>query len=247
MPTTAETVPRPPPRRHSLDPAQRLGSGERPDHRRGRLPRCRHQQRGGRPRSRVRRRAADTTRRDVHRGRADRPRGRRTGHRGSGGRVWLAAKEFVDRLLETGAVGCNLEDSLERRLTDPAEQADYLAEVRAAAGADLVINARIDTFIRPGAEAVTEAMRRGRAVSPGRCGLHLSDHGSDRGAARPRRGIGGPINAHAAPGRPDGRRADRRGSYPDLVRHQPAQAPDGLVAGAAADAGMSHHRPCLIA
>jgi len=61
----------------------------------------------------------------------------------------LDAKELVERLLETGAVGCNLEDSdpLTKRLADPREQADRLAAIRAEAGDGLVINARIDTFV----------------------------------------------------------------------------------------------------
>ncbi|MFJ4711075.1 isocitrate lyase/phosphoenolpyruvate mutase family protein [Streptomyces sp. NPDC088785] len=60
----------------------------------------------------------------------------------------LAPKELVERLLETGAVGCNLEDSTRAGgLKDPRAQADWLAEVRAAAGDGLVLNARIDTLI----------------------------------------------------------------------------------------------------
>lgn len=61
----------------------------------------------------------------------------------------LGAAELVDRLLEAGAVGCNLEDTdhATGALRDPREQADYLAQVRAAAGDDLVINARIDTYL----------------------------------------------------------------------------------------------------
>ncbi|MFJ2767437.1 isocitrate lyase/phosphoenolpyruvate mutase family protein [Streptomyces sp. NPDC087300] len=64
----------------------------------------------------------------------------------------LGAGELVDRLLEAGAVGCNLEDSHGGHeagvLRDPQEQADWLARVRAAAGDRLVINARVDTFVR---------------------------------------------------------------------------------------------------
>ncbi|MFF9816852.1 isocitrate lyase/phosphoenolpyruvate mutase family protein [Streptomyces sp. NPDC014006] len=59
----------------------------------------------------------------------------------------LAPKELVERLLETGAVGCNLEDSTGGRLKDPHEHAEFLAEVRAVAGQQLVLNARIDTFV----------------------------------------------------------------------------------------------------
>jgi 2-methylisocitrate lyase-like PEP mutase family enzyme len=60
----------------------------------------------------------------------------------------LAPKELVERLLETGAVGCNLEDSDGGALKDPREHAEWLAEVRYAAGDSLFVNARIDTFIR---------------------------------------------------------------------------------------------------
>ncbi|GAB1337381.1 hypothetical protein ACE1SV_39710 [Streptomyces sp. E-15] len=45
----------------------------------------------------------------------------------------LAPEELVERLLEAGAVGCNLEDSAGGVLRDPREQAEFLAGVRAAA------------------------------------------------------------------------------------------------------------------
>ncbi|MGW0219119.1 isocitrate lyase/PEP mutase family protein [Streptomyces tendae] len=60
----------------------------------------------------------------------------------------LAPKELVERLLETGAVGCNLEDSTDEGLKDPAEHAEWLAGVREEAGDRLFLNARIDTFVR---------------------------------------------------------------------------------------------------
>ncbi|MFC9928514.1 isocitrate lyase/phosphoenolpyruvate mutase family protein [Streptomyces sp. NPDC127190] len=59
----------------------------------------------------------------------------------------LAPKELVDRLLEAGVVGCNLEDSVGGALKDPREQAEFLAEVRAAAGDRLFVNARVDVFV----------------------------------------------------------------------------------------------------
>ncbi|GAB3951264.1 isocitrate lyase/phosphoenolpyruvate mutase family protein [Kribbella albertanoniae] len=112
----------------------------------------------------------------------------------------LPAKEFAERLLETGAVGCNLEDSLADELVDPLQFADYLAEVRATAGADLVINARVDTFLTQGTPA--DAVARGRIYR--RAGADciypifapldvLPELVSE---------IGGPINAHAKPGGP---------------------------------------------
>ncbi|MER6049413.1 isocitrate lyase/phosphoenolpyruvate mutase family protein [Streptomyces sp. NPDC001793] len=62
----------------------------------------------------------------------------------------LSAGELVGRLAEAGAAGCNLEDSdhATGALRDPQEQADRLAAVRAEAGDALVLNARIDTFLR---------------------------------------------------------------------------------------------------
>jgi 2-methylisocitrate lyase-like PEP mutase family enzyme len=61
--------------------------------------------------------------------------------------------ELVERFAATGAAGLNLEDSdpATGALVDVAEQADFLAAVRAAvtaAGTDLVINARTDCFLR---------------------------------------------------------------------------------------------------
>ncbi|MFD6277544.1 isocitrate lyase/phosphoenolpyruvate mutase family protein [Streptomyces sp. NPDC060209] len=69
----------------------------------------------------------------------------------------LAPDELVERLLEAGVVGCNLEDSAEGVLVDPRRQADRLAEVRAAAGDRLFVNARVDTYIH-GDPAVTDVV-----------------------------------------------------------------------------------------
>ncbi|MFK8911930.1 isocitrate lyase/phosphoenolpyruvate mutase family protein [Streptomyces sp. YS-3] len=74
----------------------------------------------------------------------------------------LEPKELVDRLLETGAVGCNLEDSADGALKDPARHADWLAEVRAAAGDRLFINARVDTYIE-GVDDLDATIARARA------------------------------------------------------------------------------------
>lgn len=63
----------------------------------------------------------------------------------------LPAGELVERLVEVGAVGCNLEDSDHRNggLVDRDARAAYIAEVRAAAdgiGVPIVVNARVDSF-----------------------------------------------------------------------------------------------------
>ncbi len=81
----------------------------------------------------------------------------------------LSAAELVDRLLDAGAVGCNLEDSDHHGdgiLVEAERQAAYLADVRVAAdrrGVHLVVNARIDNFIRQVGDQATrveEAVRR---------------------------------------------------------------------------------------
>ncbi|MEJ3655901.1 isocitrate lyase/phosphoenolpyruvate mutase family protein [Actinomycetes bacterium KLBMP 9759] len=83
----------------------------------------------------------------------------------------MQPRELVDRLLEIGAVGCNLEDSDHGAggLLAAEPHAQWLADVRAAAddaGVPIVVNARVDTFL-PGsgvaeADRVAEAVRRGR-------------------------------------------------------------------------------------
>ncbi|MET7281033.1 isocitrate lyase/phosphoenolpyruvate mutase family protein [Kribbella sp. NPDC005582] len=70
----------------------------------------------------------------------------------------LPPAELVKRFLDTGAVGLNLEDSNPRTgaMIEAAEQADFLAAVRAAAGSDLVINARTDSFLRRDGSATAQ-------------------------------------------------------------------------------------------
>ena len=83
----------------------------------------------------------------------------------------LSPRELVDRLLEIGAVGCNLEDTDHRTggLVEVGAQADWLAAVRSAAaeaGVPIVINARVDVFLPTSgiseADRVGEAVRRGQ-------------------------------------------------------------------------------------
>jgi 2-methylisocitrate lyase-like PEP mutase family enzyme len=114
----------------------------------------------------------------------------------------LPPKEFVERLLDTGAVGCNLEDSVRRQLVDVGEQSDYLAEVRTVAGAELVINARIDTFVRPTEDPVAEAIRRGREYRRAGVDCVYPIMAPTDQLAQVVAGVGGPVNAHAAPGGP---------------------------------------------
>ncbi|MBB4983515.1 isocitrate lyase/PEP mutase family protein [Streptomyces nymphaeiformis] len=76
----------------------------------------------------------------------------------------LSAAELVERVRETGAVGVNLEDGEGAGgLKDPGAHAEWLAEVRAAAGPGLFVNARVDTYLREGvADPAGDAVARAR-------------------------------------------------------------------------------------
>jgi len=82
----------------------------------------------------------------------------------------LSPTDLVERLLETGAVGCNLEDTDHHRgagLVDAGEHAERLRAVRHAAteaGVEVVLNARVDVLRREGdrRELFEEAVRRAR-------------------------------------------------------------------------------------
>ena len=73
----------------------------------------------------------------------------------------LSPRELIGRLTETGAVGCNLEDSEHGKLKDPRQHADWLAEVRAHSGDAVFINARVDTFLFGNGDPV-DAIERAR-------------------------------------------------------------------------------------
>ncbi|MFN2593372.1 MAG: isocitrate lyase/phosphoenolpyruvate mutase family protein [Actinomycetota bacterium] len=81
----------------------------------------------------------------------------------------LEPKEMVERLVDAGAVGCNLEDSdpQSNELIDVDRQADFLRDVRSAAAdaaIPIVINARIDVHLR---EAGDESSRTDVAIERG--------------------------------------------------------------------------------
>ncbi|MEU6193167.1 isocitrate lyase/phosphoenolpyruvate mutase family protein [Streptomyces sp. NPDC047061] len=112
----------------------------------------------------------------------------------------LAPKELVERLLEAGAVGCNLEDSAGGVLKDPHEHAEWLAEVRSAAGDRLFLNARVDTFARGVTDPGRAIERAALYVAAGADCVYPIDAPT---AVLPllRSGIEGPLNMYA---RPDG-------------------------------------------
>lgn len=110
----------------------------------------------------------------------------------------LAPGELVERLLEAGAVGCNLEDSADGVLRDRAEHAEWLAEVRDAAGGRLFLNARIDTFIRGVADPAAAIERAAAYVAAGADCVYPI--GAPAGVLPLlRAGIQGPLNVGALP------------------------------------------------
>lgn len=141
----------------------------------------------------------------------------------------LAPGELVERLLEAGVVGCNLEDTDYRHggLVDVQAQCDFLAGVvaaGAAAGVPLVVNARVDVFLRAAAAAgngeagngtaagsgsgdeaatdvVAEAISRGRRylAAGADCVYPILAAGDDV-IGRLTDGMGGPVNVLYRPG-----------------------------------------------
>ncbi len=81
------------------------------------------------------------------------------------------AAELVERVLDAGAVGLNVEDTVhsQGRMRSVQEHAEYIGGIRAAAddaGVELVINARTDAFIKPPGtfeDPLAEALERLRA------------------------------------------------------------------------------------
>ncbi|MEW9534586.1 isocitrate lyase/phosphoenolpyruvate mutase family protein [Microbispora sp. NPDC049125] len=125
----------------------------------------------------------------------------------------MEPRELVDRLLEIGVVGCNLEDTDHRAggLVDAGVHAERLAAIRAAAddaGVPIVINARADTFL-PGSgipedERLAEAVRRGRLyLEAGADCVYPLGTGDERDIATLVAELPGPINGNTRPGGPD--------------------------------------------
>lgn len=125
----------------------------------------------------------------------------------------LAPEEIVERLLEAGAVGCNLEDSdpATGRMKDPGEHADWLAEVGAAAGGRLVLNARIDTFLS-GDGSVESAVRRGRLYIEAGADVVYPILAPPEALPRLAEAVRAPVNALCRPGGPSPARLGELGA-----------------------------------
>ncbi|MFG3036828.1 isocitrate lyase/phosphoenolpyruvate mutase family protein [Streptomyces sp. NPDC048330] len=116
----------------------------------------------------------------------------------------LAPAELVERVRESGAVGVNLEDTgPDRALKDPRAHADWLAAVRDAAGPGLLVNARVDVYIRGVPDPAEAAVARARlyAAAGADCVYPIGAPPADLPALRAALGDL-PINVLAVPGGP---------------------------------------------
>ena len=112
----------------------------------------------------------------------------------------------VRQLIETGAVGLNIEDSVpgsDTELWSIADQVERLHAVRAAANeleVPLVINARTDVML--GGGSVADAVERGRAYldAGADCIFVIGQKGGDNRALVD--GIGSPVSVMGYPGSP---------------------------------------------
>jgi 2-methylisocitrate lyase-like PEP mutase family enzyme len=123
----------------------------------------------------------------------------------------LSPDELVAGLLEAGAVGLNQEDTDHTTggLSDPDAHSERLAAIKEAgrrAGVDVVLNARVDSFLRaaPATDpeaVVDDAVARGRRYAE--AGADCVYPIAARGRAAIRRlveEIGAPVNIVAVPG-----------------------------------------------
>ena len=117
------------------------------------------------------------------------------------------AGELVDRLLEAGAVGLNIEDTVhsQGRMREPQEHAEYIGALRQAsdaAGVDVVVNARTDVFLKAQDfdDPVAEALSRLRLCEEAgaRCvyPVGVPDEASLQALLD---GLSGPVNVIASP------------------------------------------------
>jgi 2-methylisocitrate lyase-like PEP mutase family enzyme len=123
----------------------------------------------------------------------------------------LGAEELVAGLLEAGAVGLNQEDTdhATGELAEPDAQAEWLAAIKEAgraAGVDVVLNARVDSFLRAGPDAdpsavVDDAVARGRryAEAGADCVYPIFARGREA-IRRLVEEVGAPVNIAAGPG-----------------------------------------------
>jgi 2-methylisocitrate lyase-like PEP mutase family enzyme len=123
----------------------------------------------------------------------------------------LSPDELIAGLLDAGAVGLNQEDTDHATggLADPDAHAERLAAIKEAgrgAGVDVVLNARVDSFLRAAPDSdpeavVDDAIARGRryAEAGADCVYPIAARGREA-IRRLVEEIGAPVNMFAVPG-----------------------------------------------
>lgn len=124
----------------------------------------------------------------------------------------LAPAALVERLLAAGAAGCNLEDTDHggsAALRDAELHATYLLQVKQAAraaGVDLVLNARVDVFLRQVGEPeerLAHALHRARLYCEAGADCIFPFGLTDEGAIQTLvRALQAPVNIAVRPGAP---------------------------------------------
>ena len=116
----------------------------------------------------------------------------------------LEPRELVEGLLQAGAVGLNFEDTDHETgaLTGTELHAERLAAIKQAgrdSGVDVVLNARVDVFLRGG--ELDDAVRRGRLYAEGGadCVYPILAPGQDA-IRRLVEEVGAPVNVLVMPG-----------------------------------------------
>jgi 2-methylisocitrate lyase-like PEP mutase family enzyme len=118
--------------------------------------------------------------------------------------------DTIRRVLATGAAGVNLEDADHTGnapLLPTAAQVDRIATARQAAGADLFLNARIDTYLRAVGDAdsrLRDTLARATAyVEAGADGIFVPGVTDPATISALAAGVAAPLNVMAGPGAPD--------------------------------------------
>lgn len=156
--------------------------------------------------------------------------------------------ELIERLLDAGAVGLNVEDTVhsQGRMRTVTEHADYVGGLRQAAdaaGVEVVINARTDVFLKPAGtfeDPLAEAIARLSACEQAgaRCAYPVLAPDAAAISALVA-ALRGPINVIASPtnGSVAGGKRDlqdlgvRRITFGPILQRELAAPLSGLVAG----------------
>nr|WP_296064743.1 isocitrate lyase/phosphoenolpyruvate mutase family protein [uncultured Actinoplanes sp.] len=113
--------------------------------------------------------------------------------------------ETVRAVVAAGAVGVNIEDGLR----DVGEQSERYAAARSAAGDDLYLNARIDTYLRGSGDFADTVARAEAYLAAGADGIFVPGVVDPETVAALAAKIPAPLNVLAGPGAP---------SVPELAR-----------------------------